>query len=797
MFSTSPAESTRFSRRTLLRATALGAGMLASSPAPTTAIRKAADSPGAGMNTWLFGPLDRNPVEVSDAELSTVVLPHNVADLPLQSWDPSSWERTWIYRKHFTVPHTADLRHFLRFEGAATTTTVFVNGHPFAKHAGGYLPFEHEITSVVGEQNTADVVVDGRFDPTAPPNHGRGSRSDSVDFWQPAGLYREAGVISRPADHIADVFAKPVSVLDGTRRRLDVQCTLDLAHGTRNGRIDIALRRGERTVATTTSETGALPPGRHVLDLSLDRLPGITLWDTENPVLYDVATTLSTEAGPVDSRSVRTGFREARFDRSGFWLNGRQTKLFGLNRHQLFPFDGSAMPSRVQRRDAEILRNELNCNMVRCSHYPPDESFLDACDELGLLVWEEPPGWQHLGGPAWRENARRDLRVMIERDRNHPSVAIWAARLNETPDDPFFCSGAEELAKSLDDSRPTGGAIRDCDYGTTHFEHDVFGYNDYTHRSDPHGKRRPTLAEPRADHPYLVTEAVGTLSGPAKAYRRKDSPTILQDQALAHAQVHDQARADPRYAGLLGWAGFDYPSGHGNTVDGVKATGVVDLLRVPKPGSAFYRAQVDPNRRPVLEPSFAWDFHPSGPVPELGHRAAIWSNLDRLELFLDGAHHQSLLPARREFPHLAHPPFFADLGACRTEVELRVDGYLGDDLLSSRRFCSDRNRDLLRLTVDDPELVADGSDATRAEFSAVDAFGANRLSATGEVAVSLAGPAMLVGPTSTDLGKTGGAAAVWLRTLPGSIGPVRITARHATLGQAEASLQITGRARSD
>lgn len=94
------------------------------------------------------------------------------------------------------------------------------------------------------------------------------------------------------------------------------------------------------------------------------------------------------------------------------------------------------MPRRVLRKDAEILRNEFNCNAVRCSHYPQSEAFLDACDELGLLVWEEIPGWQYIGDASWQDLAVRDVSQMVQRDRNHPSVIIWGVRINESHNDP-------------------------------------------------------------------------------------------------------------------------------------------------------------------------------------------------------------------------------------------------------------------------------------------------------------------------------------------------------------------------
>ena len=192
--------------------------------------------------------------------------------------------------------------------------------------------------------------------------------------------------------------------------------------------------------------------------LSVDQLCEVTLWDLERPKLYDVVTTLVWNGQALHQHRARTGFRQARFELNGFFLNGRRVKLFGANRHQHYPYTGFAMGDRAQRRDAEILRLELNCNMVRCSHYPQAPAFLDACDELGLLVWEEPAGWQYLGDQAWKELACRDVEEMVRRDRNRPCIVIWAPRLNETADDTELYTRTEQIVKALDGSRQTAGA---------------------------------------------------------------------------------------------------------------------------------------------------------------------------------------------------------------------------------------------------------------------------------------------------------------------------------------------------
>src|SRR6185295_7211512 len=148
----------------------------------------------------------------------------------------------------------------------------------------------------------------------------------------------------------------------------------------------------------------------------------------DNPVLYrfDAKLQSGDEHKPYgDYFNVRFGFREARFREDGFYLNGQRVQLRGLNRHQNYPYIGCAAPERLQRKDADIIKYELGCNIVRTSHYPQSTHFLNRCDEIGLLVFEEIPGWQHIGDKDWQALSLRDVQAMIERDRNHPSIIMW------------------------------------------------------------------------------------------------------------------------------------------------------------------------------------------------------------------------------------------------------------------------------------------------------------------------------------------------------------------------------------
>lgn len=781
------------SRRTFLAMSAAGVAAASGLGDRSVLHRSAGGGPASGprgpatriMNLdpdWLFGGAfvtGSTAPDFDDSRFTPVTLPHTVTALSWRLWEPTSWQNIWIYRRHFDRPTDfADLRMFLEITAAMTDATLTLNGHLLPTHRGGYLPFTSEVTSLLQERdNVLAVALDSNFQLDVPPDRPAPYAATSIDFYQPGGLYRHARLYAVPSVYISDVFAKPVDVLS-SNRHLDVTCTVDAGQvPTGSTRIEVVLSDGATVVRRAWAPVTITTAGTTTAHVVLDGLSEITLWDLARPQLYDVTTTLVMEDRAVHNHRTRTGFRDARFTERGFSLNGRRVKIFGLNRHQFYPFAGGAMADRVQQRDALILHDALNCNMVRCSHYPQSEAFLDACDELGMMVWEEAPGWGYLGDSTWLAVAYQNVHDMIVRDRNHPSIIIWGARLNETPNNIPFDTSTNELAHSLDDSRPTSGAITTTLYVDTNAEFvmDVFACNDYT-VADGHASLHP----PRPGLPYLVTEAVGSLSGPSPHYRRTDPVTVQQGQTVAHAYVHDIAASSNRYCGLLAWCAFDYCSGNGLQFTHVKSNGVCTLFRVPKPGAAIYRAQVDPDVRPVIEPAFYWDFGPTSPSEGPGVDAVICSNCDRLEVTVDGKPTVSVLPNRTRFPHLGHPPTTLDLTTDGTGIPgLRIDGFVRGEKVLTRSFSADHAQDRLSVVSDDDTIQADGSDATRVTFRAVDRFGNPRPYVKGMVRISLSGPAVLVGDNPFAFEATGGVGAVWVRSLLRQSGVIGVSVTHA------------------
>ena len=418
-------------------------------------------------HNWLFGGRATGGCSApgfNDSGFERVTLPHTNALLPWHSFDEKQYEFISIYRRHFRLPaEMRDQRVFVDFEGAMTASTVTFNGHKFAEYKGGYTPFSFELTPHMkwDGDNVIAVELDSTERPDIPPF---GALIDYLTF---GGIYREVSLRVVPSVYIENVFAMPVDVMS-PNRSVKVQVHMGSGTSVITGampELTAELRDGDRVISTSPAQR--VGPTNTI---TLANLGDIQLWNLDKPKLYDVVVRCSYG----DEYRARIGFREAKFTAQGFHLNGEHIKLMGLDRHQTFPYTGGAMPARAQRRDVQILKS-IHTNVVRTSHYPQSRHFLDACDELGLLVLEEIPGWQHIGENPWQDLAVRNVGEMIRRDWNHPSIITWLVRINESRDDHDFYVRTNKLAHELDPSRPTGG-VRTTDNYNSEFLEDVFTF---------------------------------------------------------------------------------------------------------------------------------------------------------------------------------------------------------------------------------------------------------------------------------------------------------------------------------
>jgi beta-galactosidase len=379
------------------------------------------------------------------------------------------------------------------------------------------------------------------------------------------------------------------------------------------------------------------------------------------------------------------------------------------------------------------------------------------------------------------------VRDMVVRDRNRPSVIVWGTRLNETASsyDQLYAE-CRTIAYQFDGTRQTTGAM--STQSTAGWSEDVFSYDDY-HASNGNA----ILAPPLTDVPYMVSEAVGALDGPP-TYRWIDSSQTLETQARMHAQVHNIARSNRAYAGLLGWCSVDYASLNGGDRiwEAIKWPGVLDTFRVPKLGASFYRSQVSPAVTPVILPAFYWDFGPNSPPDGPGQNAMIATNCEVLKIYLNGKLLTTATPDTANYGSLEYPPVFVDLTVDGANLPtLEVVGYVGGKEVTSLQMSSNPARDHLRLDLEDSSIRADGVDATRFTFRALDAYGSQRPYVTGAVRLSLRGPAVLIAQNPFDFALYGGVGGAFVRSQAGRVGEVTVSASHPTLGKASAKLKVT------
>jgi beta-galactosidase len=717
-------------------------------------------------HNWLFSDktaANGHSASFDDRKFVRVTIPHTNKMLPWHGFDDKDYQFVSLYRRHFaTPPGSNGHRVFVDFGGVMTAAKVSINGHNLGEYRGGYTPFSFELTQHLNArgENVIAVEVDSTERKDIPPFGG------DIDYLTFGGIYREVALRVVPQTFIENIFAKPVDVLTNDRR-LDVQCFLN-RKGTPGGPLKVTaeLRDGGRVVATQSGEVGSAD----TVNLSLRNLGAIELWELDRPKLYDVSVKLFEGERAVDEYQSRIGFREAKFTPDGFILNGKHLKLRGLNRHQTYPFVGQAMPARVQRRDAWILKKELKCNIVRTSHYPQSPHFLDACDELGLMVLEEIPGWQHVGDEQWKDLSVHYVDSMIRRDWNHPSIIIWGVRVNESGDYHDFYTKTNNLARELDNSRPTGG-VR-YKYDSEKLE-DVFTMNDF---QIPLRKPNHSL--------YLNTEFIGHMY-PTK---RNDNVERVTEHAMRHARVHDQLASEKGYAGGLGWCAFDYNT-HANfcSTDRICYHGVADIFRISKPAGGFYKSQCDPKEEVVLEPAFDWS---RGDRNETFTVAMVSSNCDNVKMYIADRLVADLKPDRETFPHLKYPPFVKNI---RDEIykgawgDMKIEGYIdGKKVITKMLSGRGADRQLL-VEPDDRELFGDGIDATRLVLKVTDEYGAIRPLANAAIALSVTGPGEIVGENPFSL--FGGVGAVWIKTKQAA-GVVKLTATHPTLGSKSIEINV-------
>ena len=636
---------------------------------------------------WLFTEQFEDSLvetEYPENTLQPVRLPHTCKETPFHYFDESLYQMVSGYRRHLQIPADWQGKQILlTFEGVAHDSTVFCNGKKVGEHHCGYTAFTVDLTDNVlyGQDNLLCVRLDSRENLNVPPF------GYVIDYMTYGGIYRDVRLEVKEKVSLSDIFVH--TAIDFSSSPVTAQLTSEITLTESDENVTIRQYYMPKSTAAAQESWKLLCEQTVSADASCDKELSLTatitdplLWDTEEANLYILKTQLYQDNMLLDETETTFGIREAVFKKDGFYLNGRKLLIRGLNRHQSFPYVGYAMPKSMQRLDADLLKKELGLNAVRTSHYPQSHYFLERCDELGLLVFTEFPGWQHIGDDAWKAQAVANAEDMIRQYRNHPSIILWGIRINESPDDDAFYEKTNAVAHKLDPSRPTGGVRA---MKKSHLLEDVYTYNDFLHDGEMPGCEPKKKVTSDMEKPYLISEYNGHMY-PTKAF---DNEERRSEHAIRHANVLDAVAGQPDIAGSFGWCMFDYNThkdfGSG---DRICYHGVMDMFRNPKLAANIYACEQE--QTPVLEITSSMDI---GEHPGCNRgNIYILSNADSVKMYKNDRFIKEYLPGMSPYKHLKHGPIL-------------IDDFIGDSFAQNERFRPKHAKEI----TDAMNLVARGS----------------------------------------------------------------------------------------
>ena len=619
-----------------------------------------------------------------------VTLPHT-ANIEAVDSQEKQWQGIARYRKFFTVPKQfGDKSVSLQFGAAMQVAKVYLNRELVLTHTGGYLPFEVKLDGKVkfGDQNCIVVELDNRDNPLVPP----GKPLAKLDFNYYSGLYRNVTIEIKDKLHISNPVTADrvaggglmVTYNDVTEQSAKISVQVDVENESKDQKsaslqISILDTNGKTVLREKTRVQNVLASGFVQFKQEL-KIEKPSLWSPESPSLYKLKVRVLSNNLPVDSLSEVIGIRTFSFSPTdGFVLNGQKLKLRGTNRHQEYPYIGYAVPDNAQYRDAWKIK-QAGFNFVRSSHYPQSPAFLAACDELGILVMDAIPGWQFVGNEEFQNHSIRDAREMVRRDRNHPSIILWEASLNESGMPRQFMERAHQ---AVHEELPV------ADVYTCGWIDDV--YDVYIparqHAKPPYYwnkyvKNKPIIIAEYGDWEYYAQNAgfnqtvYGNLQKDERNSRqlRGSGQKRLAQQAFNYQESHNDNLNGPA-VGDANWLMYDYKRGYAPDIE---SSGIMDIFRLPKFAFYFYQSQAK-NAEPMIFISNYWN------DPALKD-VKVYSNCDEVELSLNGKVIARQKPDKdRNSTNLTHPPFSFSISKF-APGKLEAKGFLaGKEVVKTER----------------------------------------------------------------------------------------------------------------
>ncbi|MBW4889266.1 DUF4982 domain-containing protein [Mucilaginibacter sp. HMF5004] len=665
------------------------------------------------------------------------------------------WQGTCYYRKYFTVPVTDKGKYIaIQFEGAMNDADVYLNGVHLAKHIGGYLPFYIDLYNGLkyGQENVLLVKLVNVDNAHIPP----GKPIKDLDFNFYGGIYRNAWLIIKNWTHISNAVAANheagggvmVHYEDVTTASAKVVVKTEVLNEKSRSNYLVNLNligKDGKIVSSSKSDLRRLSEnGLTSFEQSM-LVDKPALWSPMHPNLYILKVQVVVNGKVVDEQEQKIGIKTFRFEPGAFYLNGEKLNIVGTNRHQEYPYIGYALSDNSQYRDAWKIK-EAGFNFVRCSHYPPSPAFLDACDELGILVMDAIPGWQFFGDEVFQENSYQDIRDMIHRDRNHASIVLWEASLNESRMSKPYMDKAHKIVHAelpFKDVFSTGWI--DYAYDVSNPARQHAKAPEYWKK---YGKQKPLLLAEYGDWEYYAQNAgfnQKAYEGLKKEERnsrqlRTDGEGRMLQQAYNFQESHNDDLNGPNF-GDANWVMFDYKRGYASDIE---SSGIMDIYRLPKFAFYFYQSQYGPKPddkgfgKPMVFIANYWNDPATKSVK-------VYSNCDEVELFLNGKSLGKQHPDKDAYSNnLPHPPFTFAISQFE-KGKLEAVGYVAGVKVAGMVRMTPEKADHVILTIDNNgKNIGEVGDVILAYASVVDKNGTVIPDATNEIKLTSKGDMSII-----------------------------------------------------
>lgn len=734
--------------------------------------------------------------DYDDSGWTVVSVPHTPELVPAEGSGGRNYQGPVWYRKHFTLPEGSEgQRVTVYFEAVMGKAEVYVNGKRVREHVGGYLPFSVDLTTLglkPGEKAVIAVRADNSDDKTYPP----GKPQRTLDFAYHGGIYRDVWLIATAPVYVTDPNEAGQAAGGGvfvhcdniTGEQADVYVDTDVKNDSpvrQTVGVETELCDAAGNPVGWASGRVVLRPGesRQVKQKITVRNP--RLWSPDDPYLYRVNTRLRGAKGDAfDGGTTRVGIRKVEFrGKDGLWLNGKPFgQIIGTNRHQDFAYVGNAVPNSRHWQDVKLLR-EAGCRIIRSAHYPQDPAFMDACDELGIFMIVPTPGWQYWNKDTiFADRVYDDIRHMMRRDRNHPSVILWEPVLNETPYPLEFATRALEITK---EEYPYPGRFA---VGDNHSAGVARNYEVVYGWPADEGKFRQNIFTREFGENVDDWYAQNNNNRASRSWGER--PQIVQ--ALKLGRAYDAMyQTTGQFIGGAQWHAFDHQRGyHPDPYWG----GLTDAFRQPKYAYYLFQSQVPPDLKLPLAETGPMVFVAHEMTPYSDTSVVVFSNCDSVRLIVferDTLVRPVVKGGKTTMPYrpvIFPDAFVFDSMRVHTYIEknwkqanIVAEGIIrGKVVCSTRKMPSRRSTRLqLRLADTVQPLTADGSDFTVVVAEMTDDEGNVRRLAKDKVLFTVEGGGEIIGGPEIGANPRDlefGSAPVLIRstTKPGKI---RVTAR--------------------